>query len=443
MAGGHTAGYPESVKRVPLPDQEFQMYLIDGPQRGKTWLGATDSEGRFQLSLDVPTLPPDPCLVAVAKRDTPLYTPAVAWSAKEIEFRAYSTTSSLQDIQSEMRLQHTLVENQEARRYELDVELYLLMLNSGSDLYVGQPASGQPAGAGEGSGEMRREIFRVPIPADARILINKSSSGGRWTELQPEGKWKWMVLDSPIPPSREEERGVSFWQIKYRVPARQKADFVYPITLPLAQFLAIVQGENLTLVSSETLFPDARPNGVLGRTVKAGTLIPIEILADNAPLGQPNYDSLLLLGVFILGAGMAIAGGLLLGMRGPSLESVLEDASGDEIIARIAQLDARRERGEIDETTYRGTREKLLGMARYVVSELKSPEPAQMAGPPPRDAGGRAGPALPEAARALLERLRALEEEGPPDAGRIHERALLLEELARVLTRPAGEGGSP
>jgi hypothetical protein len=347
-----------------------------------------------------------------------------------------------------MRLQHTLVENQEAKRYELDVEIYLLMLNAGSDLYVGQPASGQPvsgqpAGAGEGPGEMRREIFRVPVPAEARILINKSSSGGRWTELQPEGKWRWMVLDSPIPPSREEERGVSFWQIKYRVPARQKADFVYPISLPLAQFLAIVQGENLKLVSSEALFPDARPNGVLGRNVKAGTLIPIEILTDNAPLGQPNYDSLLLLGVFILGAGMAIAGGLLLGMRGPSMEAVLEDASGDEIIARIAQLDARRERGEIDEAAYRSTREKLLGMARYVVSELKSPEPAQMTGPPPRDAGGEAGPALPEAARALLERLRALEGEGPPDAQRIHERALLLEELARVLSRPAGEGGSP
>jgi hypothetical protein len=70
-------------------------------------------------------------------------------------------------------------------------------------------------------------------------------------------------------------------------------------------------------------------------------------------------------------------------------------------------------------------------MARYLVSELAPAGAQEGSAAPP--AGG-AGTVLPRAAHDLLVRLRALETEGPLDAQRIHERAILLEELAKSLT---------
>ncbi len=427
-APGHSAGGTFSnVERIPLPNREFKLHLIDGPQRDRIWKGSSDAQGRFQMVLDVPPLPPTPCLVAEVEGERTLYSPAVAWSSEEVEFRSYPTTDSDRVLQSELRIQHTLEENKEANRQDLDVQVRLSIRNLSGELFVGRPRSHSQ---GDHSSNAR-EIFRVPVPADSKILLNSNSSGGKWTELPPEGGWKWLVVDSPILPAQEEPHGMTLWELKYQVPARQKLEMIYPAGLNLEIFAAWAEGEDLSLGTSEMLFPVSRPDIVGGRDLKAGTQIPLEVRVDNALLKQPNFDSLLILGGFLLATVIAILGGLLLGRRGPTLESILEEASGDEIIARIAQLDAKKERGEIDQASYRKTREKLIGMARYAVSELKEPERAPAKTHDMET--GVAGGSLPKAAQDILERLRSLESEGPLDAPRIHERALLLEELAKVL----------
>ena len=148
-----------------------------------------------------------------------------------------------------------------------------------------------------------------------------------------------------------------------------------------------------------------------------------------------NRGSLLVVLAFALGALGAILVGLFLGRKGPSLEKVLEEATGEELIARIAQLDQLHQENQIPEDDYRQTRAKLVSMARYLVPELAEGSPAGRAAGAP--AGPEAPGALPGAARELLDRLKSMESEGPLDAHRIHERALLLEELARVLTSRA------
>ncbi len=427
----HPVNPLSSMARIPLTGQKFEIHMIAGPNRGKRWEGTADADGGFSIDLGV-RVPPGPCLVAVAQGPKALYSPAVAWAPGPVEFRCYRTTESDQFVQGGVEIQHALVKDPSGSRMDLEVGFRLLVRNLGAEMYVGRPYSQKP---GERT-SAPREVFRVPVPKEAEFLPSVSSKG-TWTEFPGEGRWRWLVLDSPIPPFLEEAQAVAVWDFRYRMPARQSMVTVFPIALSLIQFGAAGGSEDLVL-SLKKIIPPAPPDEHLTDVlsdVEAGSKVALEVRIDNALLGQPNFGSLLILGGFFLAAALAVAIGLLLGRKGPPLEALLREASGDEVVARIAQLDMKNERGEVSKKEYQEIRAKLLSMARYMVGELAS---GGVAGGEPPAAGPAAGAVLPRAAQDLLARLRSLESEGPLDAGRIHERAVLLEELARTLSGARG-----
>jgi len=445
QAAGHAAlGDPlAGLARVPLAAKKFRLHLIDGPGRGKTWEGTSDGEGRFEISLGGLTPPPGRCLVASVDAEKPLFSPAMAPAKGETEFRVYTTSEDDRLVRGELNVYHSFQKDPSSGRKELEILIQLVIQNSGTSMYVGHRS---PDG---GVGGMAREVFRVPVPSAARLDMNHGSAGLGWTEFPRQGAWRWMVVDSPVPPQIEEPRSFSIWELRFRMEPRQESLILYPVGLNLEQFAAWTAGEEISIDSPQLMgkgherqADPSRPgqgpqewNVAFSRGVAPGESVALEVRIDNAALGEVNRGSLLLLGGFILAGAGAIAVGLLLGRKGTSMDGVLEEAAGDEIIARIAALDARHERREIPEAEYRKLREKLLDMARYSVSELGGPSAE---GP----AAGAGGMAIAPQVRQLVERLRDLEGEGPADARKIQERLLILEEIAKVLLAPS-KGGRP
>ena len=140
--------------------------------------------------------------------------------------------------------------------------------------------------------------------------------------------------------------------------------------------------------------PEERPGQwtvIFGPDTKAGSQVPLFIHIDNAKLGQMNRGSLAVVLAFLAIALGAACAGFLLGPRKPSIDAVLEVATGDELIALIAGLDARHEAGEVSPKEYRETRAKLLAMARYLLPELEG----RGSGPEPPATGEKKGEGSP------------------------------------------------
>jgi hypothetical protein len=444
-AGGD---FLSKLERSPLSNRKFRLHITDGPGRGRNWPGTTDAEGRFTLPLDVQGLPEAPCLVAEVEGSPALYSTAVRPSAEEVEFRAYPTTESPNGLRGSMlHVYHALLPNPVSSRLDLEVRVELEIFNAG-EMYVGRPIAPR---FWKWSSPPSREVLRVPVPAEASVVANRGPRGARWSEFPGDGSWKWMVIDTPVPPFTEAAGGGSIrdvWEVTYRMPASQEAVCVYPLGLKPSAFAAWAREDDMTLESAGLLHKSQQMNSLRpgeppqqctvlfsqDEEIVPGSDVTIGIHVDSAKLGEVNRGSLGVVMAFILGAVAAILAGLFLGRKGPSLEVVLEEATGEELIARIAQLDQRYAEKEVSEDEYRETRAKLLSMARYLVPELagtEGPASGRSAGAVP---GAEAADGLSPAARELLARLKSFESEGPLDAHRIHERALLLEELARVLT---------
>jgi hypothetical protein len=224
--------------------------------------------------------------------------------------------------------------------------------------------------------------------------------------------------------------------------------FALPVDLPLELLSVWAVPDIMDMVSPNLRGPDRfdqadpdDPTGIKkswvllwGQGVEAGRTFSVGLTIDNLPLRQVSRKSLLIVVGLILAALVAVLAGLVLGWRGPRVEALLSEASGEEIIERIAQLDAQFERGLVPRADYQETRERLLSLARYEVPELAAAQSKGLAALPPR-------------ARELVLRLRQIERDGAGDPRRIQERLLLLEDLARVLLEGAekerGEGTGP
>jgi hypothetical protein len=433
-AGGHQHGVDPlaCLARVPLAEKKLRIQVVAGPALGKSWEAVADGEGRFSVDTQGAILPQAPCLVASVDGTRPLFSTTIAPAAGEVEFRVYPGTEDDRSIAwSEMNIFYSL--RKDGPRPEMEVTVQLAFQNSGTELYVGS----RPVGS-QGPG---REIFRFPVPADAVVDTSRSSTGLGWTPFPRQGGWIWYVIDSPVPPRLEEPQGLSTWELRFRTRPIQESTNLYPMGLNMGQFAAWCASEEIVVESEQLpgkarekqpdpLEPGSGPkewNVTFGRNLARGSNLALVARIDNAALGEINQGSLLLMGTFVLAGAAAIALGLLFGRREPSLETLLGEATGDEIVARIAALDERKERGEILPDEYGRLREKLMRLARSAVVEL-SP---QAAGAP---AGASApGSALPPSLMPLVERLRELETGGAQDPRRIQERLLILDEIARGL----------
>ena len=160
--------------------------------------------------------------------------------------------------------------------------------------------------------------------------------------------------------------------------------------------------------------------------VKPG-MVSIGLSIDSMALGQMNEHTLKVVGGFVLVVLIAVFLGLVLARSGPKVETLLSEATGEEIIERIAQLDAQFEQGRVTKAEYESSRERLLSLARYEVPELAASDASPAAG----------GSSLPAGVQDVLTRLQEIESEGGQDPRKIQERVLLLEELARSLSQAA------
>jgi hypothetical protein len=430
------------LARVPLASRGFRIQVVDGPAKGRSFTATSDGDGKFAVVLDVPSLPAGPCLVAAIDVPKALFSPALPFRDGEVEFRVYPTTDDEKGLESEVDIQHSLAKDAGGKAV-LNVSVQVFASNAGDALFVGRPRE-------EGGRSPAREVLRIPVPPDAQVVEDPTVQSGRWTEVAAGGGWRWFVIDSPIPPRIEESHGISRWQLQYRAPARQDFTVVYPAGFNLGMFAAWWTGEDITLESPLLPLKDRQPDPgnpnseerpwrrIIATDVEGGSRIPVTIRIDNAILGQVSHGSLFLLAALLLAAACAILAGLIVGRRSAALDPDLEEVTGEEVIGRIASLDEDHAKGLVGEKAWRERREKLLAKARYLVGETERAAPARaLHAPAPEGA-----PALPTEAQDIVARLKVLGGEGRLDPARIHERAVLLEELARVLgASPEARGG--
>jgi hypothetical protein len=158
----------------------------------------------------------------------------------------------------------------------------------------------------------------------------------------------------------------------------------------------------------------------------------VVLTVDNVPLGQVSMNAVKWVGGFILLLAVGALAGLALGRKGPSPEALFAGVKGEEVLDRIADLDARYARKAIGEKDYLRYREALVALAAEELGEEAGP--VARAGEP-----GGAG-RIPAAARDILRRIDELDRNGGSDPARIAERAHLLEALAKALPRERPRG---
>jgi hypothetical protein len=445
-------GFTAAAQRVPIAGAAFKLHLSqagEGTRAGKSWPATTDGDGLFRI--DIPEVASGDRLVAELRdgaggRPAHYSMPVAVSSGSEVEFRLYGASGDTAFL-SRSRLGILCSLDRRADGQELlRVQVSLQVQNASGDLYVGghletvRPSS-------------QRACFRIPLPGRPRdgffeVINNTVQPQGisPWT-ITPDG---WAILDAPIPPYPEAPQGSRF-DLEFLARPAQEMVLSFPIDFPLESMFALGRHQDMDLTSSTPRGADApalEKAGVQkladprsgepvdwvilqGENIPQGTVVPVAVLIDNVKLQQWASRSVKTVTGFIVGAVIALLAGLVLGRRGPRVETVLSEASGEEMIERIAQLDAQFKRGLVAKADYEAARERLLELARYEVPELG----AAAAG-----AGSGGGGMAPEL-RDLLRRIQDLEKSTEP--AKIQERLVLLEDLARKLASESKGQRSP
>ena len=429
----------KTLAPVPLGDVKFSLYLLLGKQHTPLGTGETNAEGAFDLNLTAPGgIPAGGQVVAEVKRmgrswfSLPV-SPDGSGSTdiKLYKASAYNDSDKAKVLTSAVEVVLTLADDTVSGGKLLRCRFMMNASTISGDLFVGRRFS---AKAGT-----RRALYRVPIPADAKDL--KASATMLHDNRQVDG-WTftddgWAIVDNPLPPFVEAPEGV-LYRLEYSVPARQNSAIVFPIDFQ--QRAIQIRGihgdmEMLTpTLSGETTQKQPDPDDGVTKNwqihydgnVKPG-MVSIGLSIDSMALGQMNEHTLKVVGGFVLVALIAVFLGLVLARSGPKVETLLSEATGEEIIERIAQLDAQFEQGRVTKAEYESSRERLLSLARYEVPELAASDASPAAG----------GSSLPAGVQDVLTRLQEIESEGGQDPRKIQERVLLLEELARSLSQAA------
>lgn len=437
------AGFNPEAERIPLAETVFDLRIVDGVHAGKLWRGQTDAEGRFEIQLaGLDQLPTEPALVASVARTVPLHSMRVAVnSGAENEFRLYEVSEDSKFLpRSGLETLYILRENAAGEK-DIEVHVNLLVSNFAGTMYVGKSFATP-------SGKNYRAVMRIPLPAGATVSKNEAfqvhdrQSTPAWT-ITPDG---WAILDSPLAPLTEAPSG-AYYSLVYRVPASQEQAFAYPVDLPLEEATAWAIHQDMDLQSPQltSKFTQKRadpsdPGGeqltwtLLGtKNAPESSTLGVAVIIDSMVLREINSSALKVVLGLVLGCLFALLLGLVFGSRAPQVEKLLAEATGEEIIQRIAQLDLQHERGKVSEKEYLDTRQRLLALARLEVAEVAEVAEPGATPAPAAPATVEAEPHLPDRVVELVSRIRELEGEGSNDPTRLQERLLLLEDLARAV----------
>jgi len=451
---------PSASWQVPLARRRVDVRALGGVDR--SWEVETDDDGRFRLDTGLARIPDGTPFVASTEGDgaSRLWSPSFDPRAPALAVFLYPLAADPGSVQTVTTLVHS-VERDEDARY-LRVQCRVEFWNWGRELYVGDERSGA------------REISRLPLPPGAEITVNRGWAPGSRGRLSEDGKF--LIWDDPIPGladlvvGRQSDRARTTWDVEYRVAPSAVFSLEYPLALAPAErrpgielggfrvytvrddmtiegeersgkIAAGAKGMRIESIHLERAFPvesnpiDGKPQkldlyvprdgkATEGRIDRGGlVLVPIEI-ADSAR-GVVSRDALFWHGGTVLVAVLAILAGLVLSRKGPPPEAVLDGLSSEEVLDRIAELDARFERGEIRDADYRRYRESLVAIA---AEELAGAGGASSGDTPAR-------PALADATRELLRQLGEIESRGATSSADIQQRAHLLEALYKALRK--------
>jgi len=437
--------------KVPWADKDVTVLLVNTAQpRGaageeKRWSVRTGAGGEFRVDTGLEAVPEGSYFVAQSSEGKPRYSPFFKPGLPEARsISLYPLTESTEDIFiPSFSIVHDFAdlmpgtgpEAMKPSQYKgVRVRVALQIWNRGGEMYVGRR-----------DGSPHRSVWKVPLPEGARLVLNQGPDPGTpGFTLSEDGRW--LVLDSPIPGLSDIKRFGNY-EAHFVVPASQTLVFSYPIALPVegTRFAVWCVHEEMSLRSPGFLDPDSKtypdPLGgggtakfdVIGakKNFSPGESATIVLGVDNVPLGQVSAHAAKWVGGFILLLAVAALAGLAVGRKGPAPDTLFAGVKGEEILDRIADLDARHARKAIREKDYVRYREALFALA---AEELGDEVGAARAGGP----GAAAG--LPPAARDILRRIDELDRNGAGDPARIAERAHLLEALAKALPRERPRG---
>ncbi len=423
--------------KVPVSGKEISILVYEGlndksPQAApnRTWKATSDAAGAIQLDTGLEKWPQGAYFVARCELEgSVVYSPFLQPSAAGTDIHLYPTTDDAQQMNVKAQVAYDVFGT--GGQKSIRVRFGLRILNQSGALYVGQRTL---SGA--------REIWRIPLPEDAKIIVNT----GPYKDIPG---WKTtldghhLVLDVPIPSVLDFDLQKDFWEVHYVIPARQRLvqSFSIPVNLEKQSFLVWCTHEAMSLDSRQLegrhseLLPDPftgekRNQDVIFSTdpTQAGTQATVVLTVDNVAVGQLiSTRAATWVGGFVMVCVLGILLGLALGPRELTADALLAGLSGEEVLDRLAQLDLRRSRGELSDKEHQRLREPLLELAM----EESTGGTASSGGPPPLPSTNLDG------VRPILEQIDRLEKGGLKDPARISERAHLLEALAKALK---GEG---
>jgi hypothetical protein len=451
------AGGASGDWKVPLADQDLRLDVL-GAGPVKSFTLKTDAEGRFSLDgaqAGLDRLAEGARLVANAKVGGEVYYSAsFAPAASGLEVFAYRLGQSDHDVRWSLAVLHEVVDvskddvskDKDTKLLKLKVSVRVDLSNRGTHLYVGRAAG------------RYREVLRLPVPEDAEVLVNHGPLPG--LEFQRAAA-AWYAIDEPIAGAADMQREFAMqqspagWQLEYLVPAAQYLTLAYPVPFRLnevelsperrvSRFLVYVVHEKMKVLGDGFLrIPQVIPTNPLSGsagsfdvyvpTVPPGVGAPLQVAIeiDNALVGQVSWRTLKWHAGFLLLCLLAVVSGLALSRRAAPAEAVLGGLSSDQVLDRIAELDARYESGGIPEREYRRYREALV---RIAAEEISGEEKAKAAAAP-APVGSSDGRQVSAPVRELLGRIGEIDRRDSVSAQAIQERAHLLEALYKRLQR--------
>ena len=434
-------GFGSSTWKVPLADASVEIQAVGEGETG-TWTATTSKNGGFSVETGASNAS---LYVAIATvGDRKLFTGTFAAKASgAIELFAYPISDNSERVRSTTKIYHTI--QKVSGTYLLKVQLQIELVNGSDTLYVGKRLR-----------DGTSEIFRIPLPAGARVITNKGPVPGMKMRISRDGKF--LVIDEPLVgladlAASQQLGSARGWSVEYMIPASDLFTMVYPQPLtPMGKaegrppgFLVYVQeGEmridpvlsplqKLTTLKESPLGGAPRSFDVYAisadskRAPRDPVTIPVDI--SDVAVGEVSEKALFWHGGTISIILLSVLAGLALSRKKGRSISIDGSAGGDlyVVLDQIARLDELSASGSITPETYNAQRVVLVELAAGELEQGSSPAGSAVS-----------APAISSAAQGLISRIAELDARPEATVEATQERAHLLESLYKSMRDKQG-----
>ncbi len=363
-------GFGSSTWKVPLADVSVEIQAVGEGETG-TWTATTSKSGGFSVETGASNASLYVAMATVGDRK--LFTGTFAAKASgAIELFAYPISDNSERVRSTTKIYHTI--QKVSGTHLLKVQLQIELVNLSDTLYVGKRLR-----------DGTSEIFRIPLPAGARVITNKGPVPGMKMRISRDGKF--LVIDEPLVgladlAASQQLGSARGWSVEYMIPASDLFTMVYPQPLtPMGKaegrppgFLVYVQeGEmridpvlsplqKLTTLKESPLGGAPRSFDVYAisadskRAPRDPVTIPVDI--SDVAVGEVSEKALFWHGGTISIILLSILAGLALSRKKGRSISIEGSAGGDlyAVLDQIARLDELSASGSITPETYNAQR---------------------------------------------------------------------------------------